>query len=581
MLSYNAYCLKAREIMADKALPKAFDAVVVGTGLGESIVAAAAARAGHSVLHLDANDYYGDGWASFNFEGLQTWIERQQNAGPEAHCETPATIDDGLVKAGERLVPLKKLRQFRKVRQTWSTPILKSEALVEGDVGQNDEAGEGKGDQEEEPEWTREKIMEQSRRFNLDLSPRLLFSRGAMVELLISSNISRYTEFKAVTRVLTKSTGAAGDGGQLQCVPTTKSDIFNTRLVNVVEKRVLTKFMESCVKHGSEIKPEEQEDDPKKDEFALSAAEFAEKPFVEFLEARKLNAKLRHFVTNSIAMVASGASTEDGLKATAHFLTSVGRFGGTPFLWSMYGSGELPQAFCRLCAVFGGVYFLGRALDGLVVDARGRVAAVITQGERVECGKLVLPSYLQPEGLSLATDVEVIAKTVALTEQSMLPDEKEHLSFIALAAEGGPTFVQEVGSGGAVCPQGLTCVYAAATGPDEDPLSILSSSVKPLWRLDFEHMAIVADRTEETPENLFHCGGPGHELDFEASVANAKVVYGAMYPEEEEFLPRAPDPDEIIVGGDEESGQDDKGGDQHESDEQGAEKGSEVKQASQ
>ena len=30
------------------------------------------------------------------------------------------------------------------------------------------------------------------------------------------------------------------------------------------------------------------------------------------------------------------------------------RFGPTPFLWSMYGTGELTQAFCRLCAVFGG-----------------------------------------------------------------------------------------------------------------------------------------------------------------------------------------------------------------------------------
>jgi len=33
--------------------------------------------------------------------------------------------------------------------------------------------------------------------------PHLLFARGSMVELLIKSNISRYTEFKAVTRVLT------------------------------------------------------------------------------------------------------------------------------------------------------------------------------------------------------------------------------------------------------------------------------------------------------------------------------------------------------------------------------------------
>ena len=41
------------------------------------------------------------------------------------------------------------------------------------------------------PRWTREDFQKQSRKFNIDLVPRLLYSRGDMVELLISSNISR------------------------------------------------------------------------------------------------------------------------------------------------------------------------------------------------------------------------------------------------------------------------------------------------------------------------------------------------------------------------------------------------------
>ena len=43
----------------DPALTTVFDLIVVGTGLPESIVAAAAAKAGHSVLHLDAAEQYG------------------------------------------------------------------------------------------------------------------------------------------------------------------------------------------------------------------------------------------------------------------------------------------------------------------------------------------------------------------------------------------------------------------------------------------------------------------------------------------------------------------------------------------
>ena len=68
------------------------------------------------------------------------------------------------------------------------------------------------------------------------------------------------------------------------------------------------------------------------------------KPFSIFAQHEKLTANLIEFVMTSIAMV--DRRTTDcvtGLEATQKFLTSIGRFGNTPFLWSMYGSGELPQ----------------------------------------------------------------------------------------------------------------------------------------------------------------------------------------------------------------------------------------------
>ena len=41
---------------------------------------------------------------------------------------------------------------------------------------------------------------------------------------------------------------------------------------------------------------------------------------------------------------------EQGLKSTQRFLQSLGRYGNTAFLWPLYGSGELPQCFCRFVA---------------------------------------------------------------------------------------------------------------------------------------------------------------------------------------------------------------------------------------
>ena len=34
-------------------------------------------RVGHTVLHLDPNNYYGRDWAAFTLEGIQSWMDQQ------------------------------------------------------------------------------------------------------------------------------------------------------------------------------------------------------------------------------------------------------------------------------------------------------------------------------------------------------------------------------------------------------------------------------------------------------------------------------------------------------------------------
>ncbi|KAM0788650.1 hypothetical protein ACM66B_002752 [Microbotryomycetes sp. NB124-2] len=60
--------------------PTHFNAILVGTGLVESIVAAALAKAGYSVLQLDSNTYYGDEWASLTVDELVTWHQSRSSS---------------------------------------------------------------------------------------------------------------------------------------------------------------------------------------------------------------------------------------------------------------------------------------------------------------------------------------------------------------------------------------------------------------------------------------------------------------------------------------------------------------------
>ena len=42
-------------------LPKKFDFIILGTGLGSSLLSGALSRIGKTVLQLDKNDFYGSG----------------------------------------------------------------------------------------------------------------------------------------------------------------------------------------------------------------------------------------------------------------------------------------------------------------------------------------------------------------------------------------------------------------------------------------------------------------------------------------------------------------------------------------
>lgn len=74
----------------------------------------------------------------------------------------------------------------------------------------------------------------------------MIYARGPLVELFISSNTSRYCEFKCITRVLTRNDE---DQSNLVPVPCSRSDVFTSDVINLVEKRVLMKFLQFCAKY--------------------------------------------------------------------------------------------------------------------------------------------------------------------------------------------------------------------------------------------------------------------------------------------------------------------------------------------
>ena len=49
--------------------------------------------------------------------------------------------------------------------------------------------------------------------------------------------------------------------------------------------------------------------------------------------------------------------------------------------------------------------------------------------------------------------------------------------------------------------------------------------------------------------NIDLVSGPSFELDYDVAIGNARRVFADMFGTDAEFLPRAPDPEEIVIGG--------------------------------
>jgi Rab GDP dissociation inhibitor len=76
------------------------------------------------------------------------------------------------------------------------------------------------------------------------------------------------------------------------------------------------------------------------------------------------------------------------------YTSSMARYGKSPYIYPLYGLGELPQAFARLSAIYGGTYMLDKPIDEIVTDSDGKFVGVRSGSETVMAKQVIGdPSY--------------------------------------------------------------------------------------------------------------------------------------------------------------------------------------------
>jgi Rab GDP dissociation inhibitor len=76
------------------------------------------------------------------------------------------------------------------------------------------------------------------------------------------------------------------------------------------------------------------------------------------------------------------------------YTSSMAKYGKSPYIYPLYGLGELPQGFARLSAIYGGTYMLDKPIDEIVRDEAGKFVGVRSGEETVKAAQVIGdPSY--------------------------------------------------------------------------------------------------------------------------------------------------------------------------------------------
>ena len=607
----------------DEHLPNPqFDAIVVGTGLVESVVAGAASRVGRRVLHLDPADVYGSEWSSLclsDFRGYVAAAERGA-APPPSSSAAEVTIEPGRVARTDGTYSAEALAVRPAVRGEGAARFVGVEFWEAPEGGAPPAPGYLVAGTDGEYSWVPpppspepwSKLVAEDRRYALDVVPRLAFCRGELVELLISSGLHRYAEFRSV-----EASYLYADGG-LQHVPCSKGEVFKSKSISMLEKRLLMKLLATVMaydaseqgttaaaiaaaadtgagsatsgRHESEVLRQKAslpitEGAGGAKAVVQDAVQFKDRPFAEFLELRKIKGSLRSFIWYALALQTEAPeandrvlSTHQGIKLLRRYILCLGRFADThtAFLCTMYGGAEIPQAFCRCCAVYGGTYVLRRAAQSLVLSERaaeaGAAAAraprlrgiVCSTGQHLQTEKLVASREHVSALLGDSTKRGSVARAVCVAAGPLRNTAGTVVAFLppGTVGNGQVIRVQQFDASTKMCPAGKHLIHLSTQGDDGG--AHLRAAAKLLFSMALLDAApsdeAEADRPmllwcaffekelHELPDSLpsgVHVTSDAHftALDFDNAVAEGRAIFHYLFPDDA-FLPPLPDPED-------------------------------------
>ena len=280
--------------------------LVLGTSLTETSLSAYLAKEKNKLIQIDISKSYGGDCKNFNLRDMEKFMEEiKENSSKDSSIKNIKFIN-------------------RKVKRDIE-PVIEKENF---------------------------------RQYNFDLNPKFIYAKSKSSSELIDSNASNYIEFNSVRKIFFMF------NDQFLNVPFSKSEIFISNDLDLLEKQKLLNFIFSVMKLKNnnvdvnstvDIKKDIELDDDFlfneiKKNLQAKAIDFLKKNFNE-----KINDMILLILANQ-TLNSQNMTVDQMCDKIYKFLISVQIYDKTPFLIPQYGSSEFAQAMSRLSAVNGSIF---------------------------------------------------------------------------------------------------------------------------------------------------------------------------------------------------------------------------------
>lgn len=457
-------------------LNEEYDVVVVGTGLTECILSGVFGSEGKKVLNIDANSYYGGESASLNmFEAWKKfrWTPEQRRKEEERKKEIERLENE------EREAEDKRRAAAKEAGDDSYKPAPKAPRPEQ--AGPNPPETFGK-DAKAWNDW------------HISLTPKFLMADGELTRILKQTGVTQYIDLLSVHGSFVVKKGVPYK------VPSTRVEAVKSPLVSTMQKYYMQNFLQFIANY--------KEEDPSTHKKGL---DLDKNTMGEAYSIFGLDAWTSEFIGHAMALCPEDSYLDkparEPIERIILYVKSMARFGNSPYIFPLYGLGELPERFSFLSAVYGGVYALNTPLQEILYDDSGRVSGVrfphpLTKEETVIKTKKVIadPTYFLGDEKRIRCTGKLIRAICLLQHPIEGTEDAESAQIIIPASQMGrknDIYISLLSSTFNVCPKGF--YLASVSTMLEDP-----DSGNPHEELEpgFERLGMGSGRLGEKEEKF-------------------------------------------------------------------------------